>query len=122
MSYTNIYHKLILYNALLTPRILPSEVGLITGAAFMGAPVIITEKLVSGNETQLAMEALQRVLVSGVYTGEGGEEGKRGSERVRVCEKELSGGKKVWVAETDDLKKIDISNPADIELVSTMSK
>ena len=87
----------------------------------MGAPVIVTEKLVSGNETQVALEALQRVLVSGVYTGEGGEEeGKRGSERVRVHEKELSGGKKIWVADTDDLKKIDISNPADIELVSAL--
>ena len=93
----------------------------------MGAPVIITEKLVSGNETRLAYEALQRVLVSGLYTGEGGEggegregreEGKMGNERVRVREKELSGGKKIWVADTDDLQKIDISNPANIEMVS----
>ena len=92
----------------------------------MGAPVIITEKLVSGNETRLAYEALQRVLVSGVYTGEGGEggegreEGKMGNERVRVREKELSGGKKIWVADTDDLQKIDISNPANIEMVCVL--
>ena len=100
----------------LSSRVLASDVGLITTAAFMGAPS--ADDKVSGSEGQLALEALQRVLVSGVYTGEGGEEGKRGSEKVRVREKELSGGKKVWVAETDDLKKIDISNPADIELVS----
>ena len=101
---------------LLSTRILPSDVGLITTAAFMGAPSACDK--ISGNEGQFALEAVQSVLVSGVYTEEGGEEGKMGNERVRVREKELSVGEKVWVADTDDLKNIDISNPVDIELVS----
>ena len=87
----------------------------------MGAPVITTEKLVGGNETPLALEALQRVLVSGVYTGEGREEGKTGNEKVRISERELSGGKRAWIADSDDLEKIDISNPSEISQVSVSS-
>ena len=97
-------------------RLKASEVGLLTCAAFMGAPTIIFEKLVAGSETQLALEALERVLASGLYTGEG-EEGRKGNERVRVTEKELGKGKKVWIANTADINKIDVSNPAEIEQV-----
>ena len=96
-------------------RVDPSSVGLLSCAAFMGAPVIISEKLVAGVETSLALEALQRVLASGVC---GEEEGRRGSESVRVRERQLSGGKKAWIADPDDLKKIDVSDPSQINLVS----
>ena len=96
-------------------RVDPSSVGLLSCAAFMGAPVIISEKLVAGVETSLALEALQRVLASGVC---GQEEGRRGSESVRVRERQLSGGKKAWIADPDDLKKIDVSDPSQINLVS----
>ena len=83
----------------------------------MGAPVILSEKLVAGVETPLALEAMQRVLAGGVFSGEGGEDGRRGSERVRVSEREIGGGKKVWIADPTDLGKIDVSNPAEIKLV-----
>ena len=107
-------------------RVNASEVGLITCGAFMGSPIILCEKMLAGNETRLALEALQRLLASGVYdsaTGEGGweEGGRRGSEDVRVREKDLGGGKKAWIAEPDDLKKVDISDPTKINLVSNYS-
>lgn len=87
----------------------------------MGAPMIISEKMVAGNETRLAVEALQRVLASGVYSGEGGweEGGRRGNERVRVEERDIGGGKKVWIAKPDDLQKIDISDLEKIDQVSS---
>lgn len=90
--------------------------GRLTCAAFMGAPLIISEKLVSGYETSLAFDALQRVLASGLYRD--GNEGKRGNEHVKVTQRQLDGGNQAWVADTDDLKKIDISNPSSIDQVS----
>lgn len=76
----------------------------------MGAPLIISEKLVSGYETSLALDALQRVLASGLYTEGGGkDEGKKGSKHVKITQRQLSGGNQAWVADADDLKKIDIS-------------
>ena len=109
------------YSHVMSPpsRVRPSDVGLLTGVAFMGAPVIITEKLVAGFETLLALDALQRVLVSGVYTGEGGEEeGKRGNERVRVNNCDIGGGNRAWIAHSHDLATIDISDPAKIQQVT----
>ena len=107
-------------------RLKASDVGLVTCGAFMGAPMIIAEKMVAGNETQLALEALQRLLASGVYdvtSGERGweEGGRRGCEGVRVREREIGGGKKAWIAEPDDLKKIDISDRTNIDQVSLSS-
>ena len=59
----------------------------------------------AGSETQLALEALERVLASGLYTGEG-EEGRKGNERVRVT------------GRSSDINKIDVSNrTAEIEQV-----
>ena len=89
----------------------------------MGAPMIISEKMVAGNETKLALEALQRLLASDVYNpaaGEGGWKvgGKRGSEEVTVRERDVGGGKKVWIAEPGDLQKINISDPTTIDQVS----
>ena len=83
----------------------------------MGAPVIVSEKLIAGVETPSALDAMQRLLASGVFKGEGREDGKMGNERVRISEREISAGKKVWIADSSDLDKIDISNPEDIELV-----
>lgn len=97
-------------------RLDPSSVGRLTCAAFMGAPLIISEKLVSGYETSLAFDALQRVLASGLYRE--GNEGRKGNEHVKVTQRQLSGGNQAWVADVDDLKKIDISNPSSIEQVS----
>ena len=103
-------------------RLKASEVGLVTCGAFMGAPVIISEKMVAGKETRLAVQALQRLLASGVYDTAAGERGweeggKRGNERVRVRERNIGGGKKVWIAEPDDLEKINVSDPEKIDQV-----
>ena len=103
-------------------RLKASEVGLVTCGAFMGAPVIISEKMVAGSEALLAVQALQRLLASGIYDMAGGERrweegGKKGNERVRVREWDIGGGKKAWIAESDDLQKIDISDPEKIDQV-----
>ena len=95
-------------------RLNPSEVGLVTCVAFMGAPAIIVEKLAGGMETAGVFEAVQQVVVSGVC-GEGCEEGRKGNERVRVSRRELGGGRQAWIANTEDLEKIDISG---VSLVS----
>lgn len=78
----------------------------------MGAPVIISEKMVAGNETRLALDALQRVLASGIYDAPGGWEdgGKKGNERVTVNERDIGDGRNVWTAEQSDLLKIDVSS------------
>ena len=100
-------------------RLDPASVGMLTCVAFMGAPLIVTEKLVSGTETQLALNAMQQVLVSGVYGGRL-KDGRLGSEKVRVTRKQLDGGSsEAWIANSEDLKKIDISDPTKFDLVSS---
>lgn len=101
-------------------RLKAADVGLVTFAALMGAPQIVSEKLVSGSENMLAVETMQRLMASGVYdmaTRDWETSGKTGNERVRVKERDAEGGKKVWIANPDDLKEIDISDPTKINQV-----
>ena len=100
-------------------RVDASKVGLVTCVAFMGAPAVLNEKLVSGTETLLALRTMQQVLASGVYAQEGGE-GKNGNDRVAISCQTLTSGRQVWVANPEDLKKIDY-NDKDIPLVSLPS-
>ena len=104
------------------PRLKTSDVGLVTFAALMGAPAVGSEKMVSGNENKLVLETLQRLLVSGMYdtdSGVGWERGgKRGNERVRVKERNVRVGKRVWIAEPADLQEVNISDPTEINKVS----
>ena len=83
----------------------------------MGAPAIINEKLVGGGESACVLEAMQRVVLSGVC-GKEGKEGTKGNERLRVSKMDLGGGKQAWVANTEDLARIDVSDPSAISLVS----
>ena len=64
-------------------RVDGSSMGLVCGVGFMGAPVILVEKLVGGDETVLAFTRLQQVVASGVCEGNG--DGK--TEQVRVTKK-----------------------------------
>ena len=41
--------------------------GLAVAVCFMGAPVIINEKLASGTETELCLKTLQNILATGKY-------------------------------------------------------
>ncbi len=95
-------------------RLDPNRVGLVTCVAGIGAPAVDAEKLVSGDETTLALHTHQRVLASGVC--EKGE-GKEGNERVAVALQALPTGGQVWVANREDVAKIDISQPENIPLV-----
>ena len=77
----------------------------------MGAPVILIEKLVGGDETHLALTRLQQVLASGVCDAEGG---RKGNEKVRVKEETCNyfDGSSfcMYMAEEEDLKKVDTSS------------
>ena len=100
-------------------RVKAEEMGLVSGIALMGAPVIHIEKLVNGEETLSAFSRLQRVLASGVC--EGVEDGKVGNEGVEVVQKTCSyvDGTQFsyWLASDTDLKKIDVSDSNNIPLV-----
>lgn len=86
--------------------------GLFCPVAFMGAPTIVNEKLVAGDETQLALQIMKQALASGLF-GPGSDEGKSGNEKVSV---KKHGD--VWIASCDDLKKIDINSKAGVHSVS----
>ena len=87
---------------------------LLCPVAMMGAPAVQDEKL-SSLENITALHELQRTLASGVCEV---DEGKKGNEHVTVTCRTLTTGDKVWVADKDDLKKIDIGQTADISPVS----
>ena len=84
----------------------------------MGAPVVVIEKLVGGDETMLAFRRLQQAVASGVC--EGG--GKTGNELVRVEEKtcQYHDGTSfpTYVANSDDLSAVPLEN---VPLVSAAS-
>lgn len=88
--------------------------GLLCGVAFMGAPVILIEKLVGGDETLLAFTRLQQLLGSGVCDASVGNEGRTGNEKVRVKEETCTyfdgSSFPMCLAEEEDLKKIDVSS------------
>ena len=88
--------------------------GMMCGVALMGAPVILIEKLYSGEETLLSLQRLRQVVASGVCEGEGA--GRVGNDKVRVEEKMYSypmdnSQFPIWLANDDDLQKIDINDP-----------
>lgn len=77
----------------------------------MGAPVILIEKLVGGNETMLAYQRLQQLMASGVMNG---GEGKKGTSLVKVSEKKCDyfdgTSFPICLADPDDLKKVSLDN------------
>ena len=80
----------------------------------MGAPVVLIEKLSSGEETLLSLERLRQVVASGVCEGESA--GKVSNNKVRVEERTYSypmdnSQFPVWLAKEEDLKKIDFNDP-----------
>ncbi len=80
--------------------------GLVCGVGFMGAPAIIMEKLVGGEETMLALTRMEQVLASGVCGGGGGG-------GVKVTEETCHYGDvsfPVGVANNDDLANIPTDN------------
>lgn len=83
----------------------------------MGAPAILSEKLVAGNETILALRTTQRMLASGLCEE---KQGKEGDENVAVTLQSLPSGGQMWVANRDHLENIDISNPETIPLVRSL--
>ena len=46
-------------------RINKSTFGLAAGVAFMGAPVVVGEKLCSGNESKKCLNVIQNILATG---------------------------------------------------------
>lgn len=98
--------------SLLSPslRVDASKMGLVCSVGFMGAPVILVEKLVGGEETVLAFTRLQQVMASGVCEGDG----KTGTKEVRVQEKtcEYYDGTSfpTFIASSDDLSALPLDN------------
>ena len=129
--------------------------GLFTAVAFMGAPVVLSEKLVSGTETVLSYQTLQKVLASDLYDkdkdnddncdtckqrcggkrdeadvgddggggtstcshdGDDGAPGKESSQQVSVTCKSFEESS-VWLADSQSLEKIDITDLSKIPLV-----
>ena len=95
-------------------RVDPAKMGSVCAVAFMGAPVILIEKLCNGEESLLALQRLRQVVASGVCEGEGG--GKVSGGGVEVVEKAVnypgdSAPFPVWLAKDEDLQKIDINDP-----------
>ena len=85
----------------------------------MGAPVILIEKLCSGEETLLSLQRLRQVVASGVYEGQGA--GRVSNEKVRIEEKTYTyldnSQFPIWLAKDEDLQNIDINDP-NLPLVS----
>ena len=80
----------------------------------MGAPVILIEKLCSGQETLLSLQRLRQVVASGVCEGQGA--GRVGNEKVHVEEKTYTypmdhSQFPIWLAKDEDLQKIDVNDP-----------
>jgi DUF917 family protein/N-methylhydantoinase A/oxoprolinase/acetone carboxylase beta subunit len=77
-------------------RVAPGSKGRAVPVAFMGAPVILVEKLVNGSETSTALKAAQQLLSSGMYSVGGGE-GKENRREIKVSP--FTGQEGVWRAE-----------------------
>ncbi len=87
-------------------RVDSSQMGSLCGIGFMGAPAVVLEKLIGGEETHLALTRLRQLLASGAT-------GKTGDDRVRVSEKTCSyfdgSSFPTSMASEEDLKEIDLS-------------
>ena len=79
--------------------------------AFMGAPVIMTEKLVAGTETPLCLTTMQQILATGVCEAEGGYYGKKEREGVSLTTRTLSSGDKIWQPDCKKLPKVEPNDP-----------
>ena len=94
-------------------RVDSSSMGMLCGIALMGAPIILIEKLCSGEETLLSLKRLRQVVASGVCEGESA--GKVSNDKVHVEEKTYTymdnSQFSVCLANEDDLEKIDFNDP-----------
>ena len=75
-------------------RVDSSSFGVAVTVAFMGAPVILSEKLVAGTETTLCLTTVQQILATGVCEA---EDGKKEVEGVSLTTRTLSSGDKIWL-------------------------
>ena len=82
----------------------------------MGAPAILIEKLPSGQETRLALNALRRVLASGVCEGvEGGKASCGGVEVVDKTYSWIDGSQfTAYIATNETLQNVDMTNVPDV--------
>ena len=92
-------------------RVDPSSFGVAVTVAFMGAPVILTEKLVAGTETPLCLTTMQQILATGVCEAEGGYYGKKEREGVSLTTRTLSSGDKIWQPDCKKLPKVEPNDP-----------
>lgn len=99
-------------------RVKDEERGMVCGVAFMGAPAILVEKLPDGQEANLALNRLERVLISGVCEGMDG--GRVSGGGVTVTEKDyprFDGTHfPAWVATDDSLMNFDLSKVPKVSL------
>jgi len=99
-------------------RVDASEMGVVCGVGCMGAPSILIEKLVRGDEAFLALTRLRQLLASGAAKVGGS---KTGNNKVRIVEKTCTyfdgSSFPTYMALDGDLKEVDLSSE-DIPLVS----
>ena len=93
-------------------RVAPGTQGRVVPVAFMGAPIILVEKLVNGQEIPVALKAIQQVLASGMYSGDKGD-GREGIGEIKVSPRPDQEG--IWMAE--GYESVDVSN---VPLVSVL--
>lgn len=94
-------------------RVDASTMGLVCGVAFMGAPVILQEKLVGEEEVLLAITRVRQVLASGVSEGEEGRERTGGEGKVRITENTCRYSETsfpIYLANEEDLKRVPMDN------------
>ena len=94
-------------------RVDSSSFGVAVTVAFMGAPVILSEKLVAGTETTLCLTTMQQILATGVC--EAGD-GKKEVEGVSLTTRTQSSGDKIWLPDCKKLPKVEL-NDSSIPLV-----
>lgn len=101
-------------------RVDAAAMGAVCGVAFMGAPIILIEKLSNGQEPLLALQRVRQVLASGVCEGEGAGRVSGGGVEVvqKTCTYPVDNSQfPMWLAKDEDLQKIDVNDPK-IPLVS----
>jgi len=86
-------------------RLDPSQQGLCAPVAFMGAPNILIEKGVSGTETIIALEAMEKLLASGVCE-EANDYGKKSVGVIEVKQSTKCSG----IYEATGWEKVDVSS------------
>ena len=91
---------------------------MICAVGLIGAPGAagLNVEQILGMQTTYALQAVQQALASGVCDPESGG-GKTGNDKVKVKKQILDDGSVVYVADANDLKKIDIGPEAPIPMV-----